>query len=153
MGAPSSTVDLVRHAIATVDDPEFPEVSIVDLGLLETVEVRGGDVFVGLIPTFSGCPALDVIRSDVETAVGKLEGVDRVSVEFLVAPVWSTERISPAAVGKLANRFTVAVRLGSKKVLCPRCGQSTSEVSAFGPTRCRSVNRCSACGEVVEVMR
>lgn len=145
--------EAVRAAVATVDDPEYPGVSIVDLGLLEHVEVTETGVRVSLIPTFSGCPALDAIRNDVEAAVTALDGAGQVDVEFILSPVWSPARLSAEALALLADEFTVAVALPGRTVACPRCSSTTSEVSAFGPTRCRSVSRCDSCGEVVEVMR
>jgi len=143
----------IESAVATVDDPEFPGVSVVDLGLLESIDVMGTEVLVGLIPTFSGCPALDVIRDDVAEAVMALPGVSNVDVKFLAAPRWTPARISEAARSKLANEFTVAVQVSPRRVACPRCAGPTTEVAAFGPTRCRSVSRCVDCGEIVEVVR
>lgn len=143
----------IESAISTVDDPEFPGVSIVELGLLESVDVIGSEVVVGLIPTFSGCPALDVIREDVAAAVMAIPGTTGVDVKFLAAPRWTPARISESARGKLADEFTVAVQITSRNVACPRCKGATKEVAAFGPTRCRSVSRCVDCGEIVEVVR
>jgi ring-1,2-phenylacetyl-CoA epoxidase subunit PaaD len=143
----------IESAIATVDDPEFPGVSIVDLGLLESIDIAGSEVLVGLVPTFYGCPALDVIREDVAAAVMAMPGVTNVDVKFLAAPRWTPARISDAAKDKLATEFTVAVQVSPRKVACPRCAGATTEVAAFGPTRCRSVSRCVECGEIVEVVR
>ena len=151
----AATLDVaeIESAIATVDDPEFPGVSIVDLGLLESVDIVGKKVVVGLVPTFSGCPALDVIRQDVVAAVMAMPGITDVDVRFLAAPRWSPERISEAARGKLASEFTVAVKISSRPVVFTNCKGATKEVAAFGPTRCRSVSRCVECGEIVEVVR
>jgi len=146
-------LEMVRRAVHSVDDPEYPGVSIVELGLLESVEVTNRNVRVGLIPTFSGCPALETIRGDVHEAVAALDGVADVDVVFMASPVWSPARLLASARTKLADEFTVAVALPGRSVTCPLCGSATSEVSAFGPTRCRSVSKCDACGEVVEVMR
>ena len=144
----------VHTAIASVDDPEYPGVSIVDLGLLERLDVTdSGHVHVGLIPTFSGCPALAMIRDDVQNAVAMVDGVDRVEVEWLRAPVWTVDRIGPETRAVIGREFTVAVRIGTAAPECPRCGAPTTEESMFGPSRCRSVNRCTACAETVEVMR
>ena len=126
----------VRDVIATIDDPEYPGVSIVDLGLLEEIEIAGSHVHVGLVPTFSGCPALDVIREDVVQAVTSIDGVSQVDVRFLAAPVWTPARISEDARSALGDRFTVAVEIQGRRVTCPRCGGATSAVAAFGPTRC-----------------
>jgi len=143
----------VRAAITAVDDPEMPGVSIVDLGLLESLDVGAdGAVAVGLIPTFSGCPALAVIRDTVQAAVAAVDGVTTVRVEFLRSPAWSIARISPRAEHALAQRLGVAVERGGAAA-CPRCGAATTERSLFGPTRCRAVHVCTGCGEAVEVMR
>ena len=148
-----SLVDAVRAAVATVDDPELPGVSIVELGLLEqlSVDVEGA-VSIGLIPTFSGCPALSLIEQLVRAAVVAVDGVRSVEVAFLTAPTWSVDRISDVAREQLATGLTVAVERDGRAV-CPRCGTETVEQSMFGPTRCRAVHRCPGCGEVIEVMR
>jgi ring-1,2-phenylacetyl-CoA epoxidase subunit PaaD len=144
----------VHGAIAGVDDPEYPGISIVDLGLLERLDVTAdGTVSVGLIPTFSGCPALAMIRDDVHAAVAAVPGVTTVDVQWLSAPTWSVDRIGPETRAAIGREFTVAVRIGTAAPACPRCGAPTTEQSMFGPSRCRSVNRCTACAETVEVMR
>lgn len=147
-------VDRVAAAVAAVDDPEMPGVSIVELGLLERLQVDGstGRVEVGLVPTFSGCPALEVIRRDVAESVRAVEGVTSVDVGFLASPVWTVDRVSVAGRRQLADSLGVAVAIGPV-VTCPRCGSATRQESMFGPTRCRSVHRCTGCGEIVEVMR
>jgi ring-1,2-phenylacetyl-CoA epoxidase subunit PaaD len=138
--------------VSAVDDPELPGVSIVELGLLERLVVDDGAVTIGLIPTFSGCPALSVIAERVEEAAVTVEGVRTVAVTFLDSPAWSVERISGAARERLAAGLTIAVERDGR-ASCPRCGAETVEQSMFGPTRCRAVHRCPGCGEVVEVMR
>ncbi len=141
-------------AVATVDDPEIPGVSIVDLGLLETITTTDdGRVTIGLIPTFSGCPALAMIASDVEAAVVGVPGVEVVTVNWLAAPVWNIERVTNKARETMATDLTVAVRIGDGPTPCPRCGTPTVEQSEFGPSRCRAVHRCESCREVIEVMR
>jgi ring-1,2-phenylacetyl-CoA epoxidase subunit PaaD len=144
----------VTAAVAAVDDPEMPGVSIVELGLVERLHVDGstGRVEVGLVPTFTGCPALEVIRHDVAESVRGVEGVVSVDVEFLASPPWTIDRVSPAGRRQLADSLGVAVAIGPV-ARCPRCGSPTRQESLFGPTRCRSVHRCSGCGEIVEVMR
>lgn len=144
---------LVRDAVATVDDPEYPGVSIVDLGLLESLEVEGTSARIGLIPTFSGCPALAMIRDDVTTAVQAVEGISHVTVEWLRSPAWSSDRVTEAGRAALAQEFTVSVQVGSRSATCPRCGSPTERQSIFGPSRCRAVHRCANCNETVEVMR
>lgn len=144
----------VDTALRGVDDPEYPGVSIVDLGLVAAVRIDGRRVEVDLIPTFSGCPALSMIAADVEAALARLESVDDVEVRFVATPVWSPERISPAARRTIAERLTVAVESIGRPTTCPHChATALVEESMFGPVRCRSIHRCRACGERVEVIR
>jgi ring-1,2-phenylacetyl-CoA epoxidase subunit PaaD len=149
--AAPSVADVVEM-LRRVDDPEYPGVSIVDLGLVAGVRIDGAHVAVDLIPTFSGCPALELIASDVRAALASA-GLDA-DVRFATSPAWTPARISPAARAALADRFTVAVEIGQRRPMCPRCGsRSLTETSMFGPTRCRSIARCDLCGEHVEVIR
>ncbi len=150
----SDLVRRIRRALADVDDPEYPGVSIVGLGLLERLDVdERGAVRVGLVPTFTGCPALAVIAAEVEAATGSVDGVSSATVKWLMSPAWSVERVSTEARAALARDFTVAVPIGGTAATCPRCDSMTRELSRFGPSRCRSVHRCGGCGEVVEVLR
>lgn len=144
----------VHSAVSSVDDPEYPGISIVDLGLLETITVSpDGTASIGLIPTFSGCPALAVIAEDVATAVQQLPDVTSCTVEWLSAPAWHADRVSHEARSCLERKFTVAVQIGERSPTCPLCASKTVEQSMFGPSRCRSVHTCTGCGETVEVMR
>lgn len=144
----------VMGALRGVDDPEYPGVSIVDLGLVEAVRVEGGRVEVDLIPTFSGCPALKMIADDVRASVGAVDTVEDVDVRFVPTPVWTPERIAPTARRAIAEQFTVAVASIGRPTPCPRCGAvALVEESMFGPVRCRSIHRCRSCGERVEVVR
>jgi ring-1,2-phenylacetyl-CoA epoxidase subunit PaaD len=144
----------VWRALAAVDDPEYPGISIVDMGMVGACSVSAGHAHVVLVPTFTGCPALDFIESDVQSAVASVGGVDRVSVEFDRSTVWDTRRLTATARERMAEQYTVAVALPSRSTPCPRCGhEALVETSMFGPTRCRSIHRCRDCGETVEVVR
>ena len=143
----------VHEAVASVDDPEYPGISIVDLGLLERLEVTDRRADIGLIPTFSGCPALGMIAAEVRDAVAAVDGIDEVTVDWLQTPAWTVDRISADARSAMAREFTVSIQLGTKPAPCPRCGADTTQESLFGPSRCRAIHRCPACSETVEVMR
>ena len=141
------------EALRTVDDPEYPGISVVDMGMIDAVEVADGRAAVTLLTTFSGCPARDVIVADIARTVGELPGVTGVEVRPS-AQAWSTSRLSDHARAVMASDFTVSVALPGKPTDCPRCGTpALVEQSPFGPTRCRAVHRCTACCEVVEVLR
>jgi ring-1,2-phenylacetyl-CoA epoxidase subunit PaaD len=143
----------VIDALRSVDDPEYPGVSVVDMGMISAVELAGGRVAIELITTFSGCPALDVISSEIAGAVGTLDGIT--GVEVRRSPeAWDTSRLSEHARAVMARDLTVAVAVPGKPSECPCCGTAALvEQSPFGPARCRAVHRCTACGEIVEVLR
>lgn len=143
----------VREALRSVVDPEIPSVNIVDLGLLESVQVDGDQVRIALLPTFTGCPALSIIRDAVVRRVESVAGAARVEVEFVLSPPWTTDRISPA--GQIAlQSFGVAPPNGMAAPLCPYCGSSDTRLeSPFGPTRCRSVFYCQSCQNPFERMK
>ena len=143
----------VIDALRSVDDPEYPGVSVVDMGMIGAVELAGGRAEVELITTFSGCPALDMISSDIADAVGALDGITGVEVRPS-AEAWDTSRLSEHARAVMAGDFTVAVAVPGRPAECPRCGAAALvEQSPFGPARCRAVHRCDTCHEVVELLR
>lgn len=150
----SLSIQDIHTAVSTVNDPEYPGISIVDLGLLENIEIdEAGNVLIQLIPTFSGCPALEIIAQDVHETLEQLPRVHTVNVVWLNSPVWSVERVTAKAKIVLAEKFTVAVQIQNKQVECPRCKSETHIKSQFGPSRCRSIHVCSNCREVVEALR
>ena len=150
----------VWDALARVHDPEIPPCSITDLGIVERVTVTDGAVDVELLPTFAGCPALDVIREDAAAAVREVAGERRVDVRFVYSKPWTSDRITPAGRRALTqygvtppggggSRVIVplaALRRPEGGVACPFCGSDDTVLeSAFGPTPCRSTHFCRAC--------
>ncbi|GII26525.1 phenylacetate-CoA oxygenase subunit PaaJ [Planosporangium mesophilum] len=139
--------------VAAVVDPELRIVTIDDLGILRDVTVDGSHVTVTITPTYSGCPAMDVIRADIRHALGAA-GYDDVEVVTALRPAWSTDWISSAGRDKLAeagisppgpSRGPVALTV---RVRCPRCGSpETEELSRFGSTACKALWRCRSCEE------
>jgi ring-1,2-phenylacetyl-CoA epoxidase subunit PaaD len=149
----------IWRALEEVKDPEIPVVSVVEMGIIRAVDVSPEGVAVTMTPTFSGCPALDVMRREVEAAVRGL-GVERVAVHTALHPPWSTEWISEAGREKL-RRFGLAPpprHVGDPAVVaffdvaeCPRCGSTnTSLRNAFGPTLCRMIWYCNECRDAFE---
>jgi ring-1,2-phenylacetyl-CoA epoxidase subunit PaaD len=140
-------------AAASVADPELPAVTIEDLGILRSV-AQGGDgrVTVTITPTYSGCPAMDAIRSDVADALSRAGFAD-VSVVTALSPAWTTDMITPAGRDKLeaagiAPPGPVLLQIG---VRCVHCGSSrTEELSRFSSTACKALWRCRDCGEPFE---
>jgi ring-1,2-phenylacetyl-CoA epoxidase subunit PaaD len=151
----TATTTRAREIAASVLDPEVPVLTIEDLGILRDVrEDPDGHVHVQITPTYSGCPAMDAIRDDVVGALRK-EGYDEVSVEFVLAPAWTTDWMSDAGRQKLAAygiappqpRGDGPVPL-TLTVRCTLCGSpDTRELSRFGSTACKSLWVCNACKE------
>jgi ring-1,2-phenylacetyl-CoA epoxidase subunit PaaD len=147
--------EAVRTAVAAVPDPEYPGVGIGELGMVEAVDADDdGRVEVVLVPTFLGCPALDLIRADVAAAARTVTGVRTVEVHWDKGAAWAPVRITPRGRRLLAEDLAVAVPTPSGAVRCPVCAAEGVEVvSEFGPSLCRRVARCPACRNPVEVVR
>jgi ring-1,2-phenylacetyl-CoA epoxidase subunit PaaD len=141
-----------RQAAAAVVDPELRVLTIEELGILRDVRVDGERVTVTITPTYTGCPAMDVIRADVQDAV-RAAGYRDVAVETVFAPAWTTDWISDSGRAKLAAAGIAPphragpVRL-ALSVRCPLCGSpDTEQLSRFGSTACKALWRCRACAE------
>lgn len=154
----------VRDRLTRVMDPEIPTCSIADLGLIERIAVTDEAVEVDLLPTFVGCPALDVIERDVRAAVREAAEGREARVRFVYDPPWTTDRITAAGEQQL-RAYGIAppphVRGGpvvipledvrARVVLCPYCGSEDTNVeSAFGPTPCRTTHFCRSCRNAFE---
>lgn len=145
---------VVLDALMSVDDPEFPGVSIVSLGMLHEITELPDRVRVELIPTYSGCPALEFIGADVRAAVQAAAPGCVVDVVWRRDLPWSPDRLSPATAPTLATEFAVVLRGSDGSLRCPVCGSGdVTERSPVGPTRCRAVAWCASCRNVIEVMR
>lgn len=143
------TIADVRRVVATVEDPELPFVTIDELGILREVEVEDdGEVIVTVTPTYSGCPATEVIRDSIVAAVAEA-GYGPARVRTVFSPAWSTDDITPEGRHKL-NRAGIAPPRPDtdQPVLCPQCsGSTTSLVSEFGSTACKAFRVCDSCRE------
>jgi ring-1,2-phenylacetyl-CoA epoxidase subunit PaaD len=150
----SSSDERIWEAVGEVADPEVPVLTIADLGVLRGVRHEGDEVVVTITPTYSGCPAMDVIRQEVELTLQALHVEGR--VETVLSPAWTTDWMSEAGKAKLVE-YGIAPPTGrraagpvmlSLAVRCPLCGSpDTVELSRFGSTSCKSLWRCNACRE------
>jgi ring-1,2-phenylacetyl-CoA epoxidase subunit PaaD len=153
---------LVLAALDEVADPEIPAVSIVELGMIGAIEVTDDAIAVELLPTFVGCPALEVIRDAVSS---RLEGFGRpVRVDVSFATPWSSDRISPGGREKLRGagfappppvaapgRALPMLDAAGAPIPCPYCGSTrTTLENVFGPTQCRSIRHCADCRQPFE---
>ena len=144
----------VLAALGEVMDPELPMVSIVDLGMVGEVAVDAATVRVDLLPTYVGCPALELIRTAVSERLARAAGAGQaVEVVATFAVPWTSERIT--AAGRAALLMAgIAPPSEPDDVRCPWCGDDRVVMdSAFGPTQCRSLFFCRACRQPFEAIK
>ena len=150
----------VLAALADVPDPEIPVVSVVDLGMIERVDIGTSGIRVELLPTFVGCPAVEMIRAAVAERLAVFGRPVEVDLSYRVP--WTSDRITTGGREKLrASGFApptgVADATGpillsiEPPVPCPYCGSRRTVLdNAFGPTRCRSIRYCASCRQPFE---
>ncbi len=150
----------VWEALEEIPDPEIPVVSLVDLGVIRSVDVHEGHVRIEFTPTFLGCPALEVMKRAMEEKVAGLGAEPE--VEVISDDSWSTDRITAAGREKLraagfappAPRDASAptlVQLQANVFRCPYCGSTRTRLeNIFGPTPCRSLRYCESCRQPFE---
>jgi ring-1,2-phenylacetyl-CoA epoxidase subunit PaaD len=149
-------VTRAREAVEQVCDPEIPVLTIADLGVLRSINVASdGAIDVAITPTYSGCPAMDVIGFEVRAALMKA-GIDNARVRQVLSPAWTTDWMSEAGKAKLraygiappAARASRRALFGEESVACPHCGsQETAKIAEFGSTACKALWRCTTCRE------
>ncbi|MCK1544047.1 phenylacetate-CoA oxygenase subunit PaaJ [Bradyrhizobium sp. 147] len=150
--------DLRRRAwdaAASVVDPEIPVLTIGDLGVLRDVVLDGDRVEVAITPTYSGCPAMNMIALEIELALERA-GFRRPNVRTVLSPAWTTDWMSEEGRAKL-HAYGIAppqasssrrALFGGQTVACPQCGSDKTELlSEFGSTSCKALWRCKACRE------
>ena len=142
--------------LAQVMDPEVPVVSVVDLGIVRCLDWQAGHLHVVVTPTYSGCPATEVIESDIREAL-ELAGFKAPLLERKLTPAWTTDWITDSGRERL-RAYGIAPPSGSSSkrsllgespmILCPQCGSAHTEVlSEFGSTACKALYRCCECRE------
>jgi ring-1,2-phenylacetyl-CoA epoxidase subunit PaaD len=140
----------VWEALEEIPDPEIPVVSLVDLGVIRSVDVENGHVRIEFTPTFLGCPALEFMKRAIE------EKVPGAEVAVITDDSWSTDKITPAGREKLraagfAPPAPRLVQLQSQVHKCPYCGSTDTRLdNLFGPTPCRSLRYCESCRQPFE---
>jgi ring-1,2-phenylacetyl-CoA epoxidase subunit PaaD len=147
----------VWAALAEVPDPEIPTVSVVDLGVIRGVQVEGKRLTVEMLPTFVGCPAIEIMRAQIGERLAPL--ADEVVVKLSFAEPWTSDRISAEGREKLrGSGFAPPAGIGLADELammpiaiCPYCGsRNTALENPFGPTLCRAIYHCADCRQPFE---
>lgn len=152
------TIDAVMAVLAQIPDPEVPVITITELGIVRDVDINNNTVTVKITPTYTGCPAMKQIESDIRSVL-KLSGIENVKVETVYSPAWTTDWISDEAKEKL-REYGIAppeknspdkglLSIGGPKVVaCPRCKSThTQMISQFGSTACKALYKCLDCLE------
>jgi ring-1,2-phenylacetyl-CoA epoxidase subunit PaaD len=149
----------ILSILATVNDPEVPAVSVTDLGIIRNVKIENEDeIEVVITPTYSGCPAMDVIRIHIRMALLQ-HGYDKIKITTVLSPAWTTDWMSEHGKEKL-KAFGIAPPTAKQQVChtelfhegeaiqCPRCNSyNTRLVSQFGSTACKALYACQQCKE------
>ena len=148
--------DELREILDGVSDPEIPVLTVLQMGVVRSARLENGKAKVQITPTYSGCPAMDVIGDDIKKAL-KDNGYDA-EVELILSPAWSTDWITPEGRTAL-EKYGIAAPLeadadkeallGNKRIVkCPQCGSTnTILVSQFGSTACKALFKCEDCLE------
>jgi ring-1,2-phenylacetyl-CoA epoxidase subunit PaaD len=164
MDTQAATIEQVWAWLGEVPDPEIPVISVVDLGIVRDVAFEAGECVVTITPTYSGCPAMEVIAESVTEAL-HARGLQQVRLKNQLSPAWTTDWMSEAGKAALKG-YGIAppsqqaidisgLRSGVKrhaieapKVACPHCGSSHTQLtSQFGSTPCKALYKCLDCRE------
>ncbi len=139
-----------------VSDPEIPVLTVVDLGVVRSVQINGEAIHIVITPTYSGCPAMKVIEEDI-IAMLKEHGHEKVSVELVLAPAWTTDWISEKGrvnlkeygIAPPAHEIDKSVLFAEQPIInCPLCNsKNTKMISQFGSTPCKAHYQCQDCLE------
>ncbi len=150
-----SLLDQARLALDSVVDPEIPVLTIGDLGVLRGVTEQDGAVEVTITPTYSGCPAMNMIAVEIDLALDRA-GIPHRPVRTVLSPAWTTDWLTEAGRRKLTEYGIAPPVAGSSRralfgveqVACPRCGSADTRVLAeFASTSCKALWQCQACRE------
>jgi len=148
--------DDIAQILEQVKDPEIPVLSIIDLGVINVVRVKKKHVYVELMPTYTGCPAMDVMQEDIQKAFANSDY--SVEIKLVLSPAWTSDRISKKGRAALKAYGVAppaepivdkaALLEGAKVIACTNCGSSNTQlVSQFGSTACKALFKCLNCLE------
>ena len=144
------TEEEIWSLLEQVKDPEIPVLSLRELGVLRDVQFEDDNLLITITPTYSGCPAMDVMRDDIMRLL-KTSGFTNVDIRTSLSPAWTTDWMSDSARSKL-EEFGIAPPAHSscqnQSIRCPRCATgNVALLSEYGSTACKSMYRCGECAE------
>ncbi|HEY0046180.1 MAG TPA: 1,2-phenylacetyl-CoA epoxidase subunit PaaD [Flavobacterium sp.] len=146
----------LQSILQDVPDPEIPVLSIMEMGVVRSAELIDGIAHIKITPTYSGCPAMDVIGDDIKKIL-KTNGIEA-KVKLVLSPAWTTDWITSKG-RKALEEYGIAAPLeaeadkdallgGKKLIKCPQCGSfDTKMISQFGSTACKAFFQCESCLE------
>lgn len=142
-----------------VKDPEIPVISMVEMGMIHRVHADRGIVKVEVLPTFVGCPALEIMKKNITEKLAEAEGIEEVKVDFIYDPAWTSDRIALEARDKLRSFGIAPPPINYKpgdpwEVKCPYCDSPFTQIeNLFGPAACRSILYCRHCKNPFEALK
>jgi ring-1,2-phenylacetyl-CoA epoxidase subunit PaaD len=141
-----SDLKAIWNLLDVVKDPEIPPLSIWDLGVLQDITQTQAEIRVTITPTYSGCPAMQVISEDITTVLNQA-GCGNVKVAIRLAPAWTTDWLSESARERL-RQYGVAPPQDEAPIFCPICSATEIRlISEFGSTPCKALYQCKSCQE------
>jgi ring-1,2-phenylacetyl-CoA epoxidase subunit PaaD len=144
----SSAHQEIWTLLDSVCDPELPTVTIWDLGILHDITWTLDGWLIEITLTYSGCPAVGVIKEDIQSAFKQSKITEPLTIKVILAPAWTTDFISPAGKQQLKSINIAPPEDGDEKLHCPLCdSQNTEVISEFGSTSCKALYRCKDCLE------
>ncbi|MCB0278583.1 MAG: phenylacetate-CoA oxygenase subunit PaaJ [Calditrichaeota bacterium] len=149
------SIEEIYQVLDTVKDPEVPVLSLIELGVIRDVHFNGEIPVVVMTPTYSGCPALKVMETDIRSALKQI-GYDHIEIKQILSPAWTTDWLSEESKAKL-NNYGIAppcMRSVPEIIKCPLCHSShTKRQSEFGATACKALYVCQECKEPFEYFK
>jgi ring-1,2-phenylacetyl-CoA epoxidase subunit PaaD len=153
----------IWQILAEVKDPEVPVLSVIDLGIIRSITITGNHIDVVITPTYSGCPAIDVISMDIRLKLIE-KGFRDIYVRQQLSPAWTTDWMSDEGKRKLKafgiappnpkQQFCTTEMFRQEAVACPRCNSYHTElISQFGSTACKAMYRCLDCKEAFDYFK
>ena len=143
----NGNIKYIWELLNTVPDPEIPVISVVELGVIRDVTFTNNSFVISITPTYSGCPAVKAFQDDISSCLSE-NGIENFELKIVYSPAWTTDWMSQKTKDKLMN---YGISPPSKIVVCPQCkSDSTTLISQFGSTACKSLYKCVECLEPFE---